>query len=191
MAGLLVQPDDLILVDPTQRNLIHFLNRFVAVASEDVPLLRPPKPEIRRLLPRGRPLTERDRREIELNRSRDPLVRAETERRNDALMAKILKEVLPEVAVGTLLLDIPEGAQNESHEGLSEGIPWRLILDAGSFTIPLTPWSIDKLTRDATLVFPEQARLRILGTVTGWLRASGDPILKERGAPIERGRPDE
>ena len=191
MAGPQVQPDDLILIDSTQRDLVDFLNCFVAVASEDVPLSRLLKPEIVRLWPRGRPLTERDRREIELNLSRDPLVRAEEDRRADELMAKILKEVLPEVVFGTLRLDIPEGTQNESREGLSEGIPWRLILEGGFFTSPLTPWSIEKFQNDATLAFPETRRLRVLGTVTCWLRAPGAPILKERGAPIERGRPDE
>jgi hypothetical protein len=55
----------------------------------------------------------------------------------------------------------------------------------------LTPWSIEKFQNDATLAFPETRRLRVLGTVTCWLRAPGAPILKEKAAPIKRGRPDE
>jgi hypothetical protein len=176
---------DLVLIDTTQRSLAEFLNGFVAVSCENDYLPRLIKPEIVRLSPRGRNLTETDRKEIELNRSRDPLVRAEIDRRHEELWAKSLQAVLPDVLFGTLRVDIPERDQNESREGLSIGIPWRLILDGGTFTTPLTPWRVDELCGDASLTFPPEPKIRILGVVTGWLRSPRVSASKLAAAAIE------
>jgi transcriptional regulator with XRE-family HTH domain len=170
-AGPQLSIGDLILIDTTQRDLRKCLNCFVALLCEKESLMRGLKPEIVRLRPRGRILTERDKKEIELNRSRDPLVRAETDRRNEELWAKSLQAALPDVLFGTLRVDIPDGTQNDSHESLTEGIPWRLVLDGGAFVTPLTPWKVEAFSLDGKLALPEEPRIEILGAVIGWIRA--------------------
>lgn len=176
---------DLVLIDLTPRAVAGFVGRFVAVLCENESLPRLVKPEIMRLWPRGRILTEKDKKEIELNRSHDPLVRAEEDRRDEEQWRKSLQRFLPDVLFGTLRVDIPHDTQNESSEGLSKGIPWRLILDGGNFLTPLTPWSVQEFCLDETFAFPEQPKIHILGIVIGWLRAPRVSTSKLPAAPME------
>lgn len=176
---------DLVLIDTSQRAVNKCLSCFVALACENDLLMRGLKPEIVRLQFHGPILTEKDKKEMELNRSRNPLVRAEEDQRAEELWGKYVRPLLPDVLFGMLRVDIPYGMQNESSEGLSEGIPWRLMLDGGTFETVLTRWRTERLFLDETLAFSEDPKIRILGVVIGWLRAPRVSASKLATAVIE------
>lgn len=149
------------------------LDCLVAVFYENLPLSRELSPDAARQRKPGRLLADRDRFEIELNRQRDPLLRAEEERKDDELFAKCFASAtVPGVLFGKLRIQSDENWDRD-YNRLVGGLPWRLILDCGATWNGLTDWSTEKLQLDETLAQRVNAGIHVFGFVIGWLRAPG------------------
>jgi transcriptional regulator with XRE-family HTH domain len=150
------------------------LDRLAAVLFEKVPDHPELSPEASRRLPPARLFTARDRKENELNRSRDPLRRAETDRQNEELWQRVHAEAtMPGVLFGTPKIQSVESWDGDFNHFKKGGLPWRLVLHCGALYYGLTDWSTDEFPWNGTLIERIKSEIHVLGVVIGWLRAPG------------------
>jgi transcriptional regulator with XRE-family HTH domain len=176
---------DLVLVRRTRSTGAPPLNHFVAVLSEELYLNRYLTPEARRGLPRGRLLTERDKKQNELNEPRDPFERAERDKKDEELWAKCLQTEFPDILFGVLCVQNVEEIAYLRFDEIKKGDPWRLLLDCGNFRSPLSLWTVEEFQYDAILAALEKAKIHILGEVIGWLRAPGNSVSESVAEGVE------
>jgi hypothetical protein len=168
------------------QGLALLLDRLVAVFYENLPVLRELSPAGARFAVRGRTLTDRDRAEQELNRERDPRVRAERDKKNEELGRKCGKEAAaPGVLFGKLRVQSDESWDGDFNY-LSGGRPWRLVLDCGSTWNGLTDWSVEKFPFDETLTPRPESGIHVLGAVIGWLDAPAQTAPNSAEQEIKR-----
>jgi transcriptional regulator with XRE-family HTH domain len=160
-AGSGFSAGDVALIQLARGSLLNLLNRSVAVFYERLSPERLLTPEAVRRLPRARYFAEVDRRENELNRSRDPLIRAETDQKNEELAAKFQRDATgPGVLFGVFSIEYDEIA----------GGSWRAVLNCGTFWRALTLWNAEEPPSEATLAISPESGIHVLGPVIGWLR---------------------
>lgn len=158
--------------DLPDRSFENLIGCSVAVFYANSPTARELSPEAVRRRPRGRLFTEADRREIEVNRARNPVAYAEADRKSEELLEKVVATVESGVLFGSLRVQSHENWDGDFNR-LKGDHPWRLVLDCGDIWNGLTAWSTEAFPWDGTLRSRLNSGVHILGAVIGWLRAPG------------------
>lgn len=179
-AGAGLSVGDVALVQLLRESLFSLLGHTVAVFYERLSPERLLTPEAVRLLPPARQFSEVDRRDNELNRSRDPLIRAETDRKNNQLAERLMQEATASgVLFGNLNIE-----HDERFEGLESGhpaarkLPWRVVLNCGNFWRALTQWNTKDDPSESTFSISSESGIHVLGTMIGWLRRPAADVRK-------------